>query len=169
MDTGGKHCITACFQKVNSVRNPVSGQRLEHGDALLYAVCILCLENKRKSEENPSNSQVKTKRFDSNVCIDLIVLGLPWQLTESGLKDYFQTIGNVKMATVSIRGWGKVSVFLVASFAAAVFIIDVYDDRLNVRRLPASPKDSVSSDLKTMTAKLKLYLRDISSPAGGVT
>lgn len=78
------------------------------------------VENKRKCNDSPSNSQVKTKRFDSNVCIDLIVLGLPWQLTESNLKEYFQTYGNVTMSMVRAylnriynkRQFGSVSTFL---------------------------------------------------------
>ncbi|XKL59724.1 hypothetical protein PGB90_000740 [Kerria lacca] len=68
------------------------------GKILYY--CVFPKENKRKYNDSSSNTQVKTKRFDSNICIDLIVLGLPWQLTEPELKDYFQAFGNIKMAMI---------------------------------------------------------------------
>ncbi|XP_065219473.1 TAR DNA-binding protein 43-like [Planococcus citri] len=62
--------------------------------------CVFPKENKRKCNDSPSNFQIKTKRFEANSSIDLIVLGLPWQLTEIQLREYFQTYGSVKMAMI---------------------------------------------------------------------
>lgn len=44
---------------------------------------------------------MKSKKLDSNMCIDLICLGLPWQLSEIELREYFQSFGPIKMAVVT--------------------------------------------------------------------
>ena len=50
-------------------------------------------------EDEDSNS-VRSKRFALK-CTDLIVLGLPWKITESDLRDYFSSFGELRVAMVS--------------------------------------------------------------------
>lgn len=62
---------------------------------------FVVLENKRKSDDSTDNLVAKTKRMDISKCTDLIVLGLPWDLTEARLRSYFETFGELLMAMVS--------------------------------------------------------------------
>lgn len=56
---------------------------------------------KRKSSDTLESSSTKTKKLDIyDKCTDLIVLDLPWSITEKDLKDYFFMYGNVVMAQV---------------------------------------------------------------------
>jgi len=64
----------------------------------LYIV-VYPKDNKRKMEDEDSNS-VRSKRFALK-CTDLIVLGLPWKITESDLRDYFSSFGELRVAMVS--------------------------------------------------------------------
>lgn len=62
---------------------------------------LFFLENKRKSDDSLENSTAKTKRMETRLrCTDLIVLGLPWKSTETSLREYFETYGEVLMAQV---------------------------------------------------------------------
>lgn len=57
---------------------------------------FICLGDKRKLEEidtKPSKGCIMT-------CTDLIVLGLPYQLTESQMREYFVRFGKLVMVQV---------------------------------------------------------------------
>lgn len=97
MDIGAKPCTIAFSPKVSFF---YSNHLLKFHD---NSIMFLCAENKRKCNDSPSNFQIKTKRFEANSSIDLIVLGLPWQLSELQLREYFQSYGSVKMAMVRLH------------------------------------------------------------------
>uniref|UniRef100_A0A5S6Q727 RRM domain-containing protein n=1 Tax=Trichuris muris TaxID=70415 RepID=A0A5S6Q727_TRIMR len=96
-------------------RNPDTGAfrglRIEDGhiycedvatakDTVFYAV--FPKENtKRKMEDFVESSAVsKLKKVERRKCTDLIVLGIPYQLGEDELRDYFEQYGDVVMAQV---------------------------------------------------------------------
>lgn len=63
--------------------------------------CVFPKENKRKSDDNSINSISKTKKIESKLkCTDLIVLGLPWKITDEQLREYFETHGELLMSQV---------------------------------------------------------------------
>jgi len=62
-------------------------------------ICTFPKENKRKMEDHPDTS-VTTKRRMENTCVDLIVLGLPWKLTDEDLREHFEQFGELLMAQV---------------------------------------------------------------------
>lgn len=69
------------------------------GNILYY--CVFPKENKRKCSEALESSAPKTKRVESKLkCTDLIVLGLPWKTTETELREYFETFGELLVAQV---------------------------------------------------------------------
>ncbi|KAF2346745.1 RNA recognition motif domain [Trinorchestia longiramus] len=58
-------------------------------------------DSKRKSSEVLESSSTKTKRLDFfSKCTDLIVLDLPYKTTETEMKNYFSSYGNVVMSQV---------------------------------------------------------------------
>ena len=65
---------------------------------------IFFSDHKRKGDEM-ENPIAKTKRVDKpSLCSDLIVLGLPWKLTEEELRNYFeQNFGDLVLAQVHIK------------------------------------------------------------------
>ncbi|XP_057669226.1 TAR DNA-binding protein 43-like [Diorhabda carinulata] len=67
---------------------------------ILY-FCVFPKENKRKCSEALESSAAKTKRVESKLkCTDLIVLGLPWKTTETELREYFESFGELLVAQV---------------------------------------------------------------------
>ncbi|KFB52252.1 AGAP003497-PA-like protein [Anopheles sinensis] len=65
-------------------------------------ICVFPKENKRKSDDKLENSTPKTKRIESRnrTTTDLIVLGLPWKTTEEGLREYFETFGDLLVVQI---------------------------------------------------------------------
>lgn len=58
-------------------------------------------ENKRKSDDVMENvSKSKVSKCQNSKCTDLIVLGLAWKTGEQGLREYFETFGEVLMVQV---------------------------------------------------------------------
>lgn len=53
-------------------------------------------EGKKNKKDAPSNKKVE----DKPVCSDLIVLGLPWKLSDQELKEYFEKFGPVNSCQV---------------------------------------------------------------------
>ncbi|XP_063222672.1 TAR DNA-binding protein 43-like [Bacillus rossius redtenbacheri] len=69
------------------------------GDSVFY--CVFPKENKRKSSDDMDNSSAKTKRIEIHLaCSDLIVLGLPYKISEKQLREYFETFGEVVRAKI---------------------------------------------------------------------
>jgi len=65
-------------------------------------------ENKRKSDDVIENvSKSKVSKCQSNKCTDLIVLGLAWKTGEQGLREYFETFGEVLMVQVKKDSKGQ--------------------------------------------------------------
>jgi TAR DNA-binding protein 43 len=66
-------------------------------------------ENKRKSDDIMENFQSKSKvsKCQNNKCTDLIVLGLAWKTGEQGLREYFETFGEVLMVQVKKDSKGQ--------------------------------------------------------------
>lgn len=82
----------------------------------LICFCFLPLtENKRKSDDQLENSFAKTKRIETKlICSDLIILGLPYKISESELRKYFENFGEILMLQIKMdnngqsRGYGFV-------------------------------------------------------------
>lgn len=70
----------------------------------LYIV-VYPKDNKRKMEDEDGNSY-RSKRL-AQKCTDLIVLGLPWKVTESDLRTYFTTYGELTVVLIKRDGNGK--------------------------------------------------------------
>lgn len=65
-------------------------------------------ENKRKSDDVMENvSKSKVSKCQSNKCTDLIVLGLAWKTGEQGLREYFESFGEVLMVQVKKDNKGQ--------------------------------------------------------------
>lgn len=76
-------------------------------------LCVFPKENKRKSDDQLENSFAKTKRIETKlICSDLIMLGLPWKISESELRKYFEKFGEILMLQIKkdnngqSRGYG---------------------------------------------------------------
>ncbi|VFV46622.1 tar dna-binding protein 43-like [Lynx pardinus] len=88
-----------------SYRSPVSqcmrGVWLLAGEIwyTLSTITNYLFVNKRKMDETDASSPVKVKRAVQKTS-DLIVLGLPWKMTEQDLREYFSTFGEVLMVQV---------------------------------------------------------------------
>lgn len=67
----------------------------------LRVISFYFSENKRKSDDSNDNLVAKTKRIFCLKCTDLVVLGLPWDLSEHRLHSYFEQFGELLMAMVS--------------------------------------------------------------------
>lgn len=68
-------------------------------------------ENKRKSDDTNDNLVAKSKRIYCLKCTDLIVLGIPWDLSEHRLRSYFEQIGELLMAMVSKKFVSKARLY----------------------------------------------------------
>lgn len=65
-------------------------------------------ENKRKSDDVMENvSKSKVSKCQNNKCTDLIVLGLAWKTSEQGIREYFETFGEVLMVQVKKDSKGQ--------------------------------------------------------------
>ena len=67
-------------------------------------------ENKRKFPDHDvmeNVSKSKVSKCQSNKCTDLIVLGLAWKTGEQGLREYFETFGEVLMVQVKKDSKGQ--------------------------------------------------------------
>lgn len=62
-------------------------------------------DNKRKMEDEDSSYR-RSKR-PAQKCTDLIVLGLPWKITEDGLKNYFSEFGDLTVNLIKRDSQGK--------------------------------------------------------------
>ncbi|XP_026481187.1 TAR DNA-binding protein 43-like isoform X2 [Ctenocephalides felis] len=63
--------------------------------------CVFPKENKRKSDDTLESSTAKTKRVESKTrTTDLVVLGIPWKVTEDELRKHFENFGEVLMVHV---------------------------------------------------------------------
>lgn len=70
--------------------------------------CVFPKENKRKSDDNLENvSKSKVCKQTNSKCTDLIVLGLAWKTSEQGLREYFETFGDVLMVQVKKDAKGQ--------------------------------------------------------------
>nr|CAB3266817.1 Tardbp protein [Phallusia mammillata] len=63
-------------------------------------------DNKRKMEEDQDSQSIRSKR-PAQKCSDLIVLGLPWKVTEKDLEDYFAPFGELVMTLIKRDAAGK--------------------------------------------------------------
>lgn len=71
----------------------------------LYIV-VFPKDNKRKMVEEEDGNSVRSKRF-AQKCTDLIVLGLPWKVTEQDLRTYFSTYGELTVTLIKRDNTGK--------------------------------------------------------------
>jgi len=69
----------------------------------LYIV-VYPKDNKRKMEDE--DNTFRSKRI-AQKCTDLIVLGLPWKVTEGDLKQYFSTFGELTVTLIKRDNSGK--------------------------------------------------------------
>ncbi|PAA69925.1 hypothetical protein BOX15_Mlig000993g2, partial [Macrostomum lignano] len=83
-----------------------------HTGNVVY-VCTFPKDNKRKVEHDEmDNLSSKPKKADRKKCTDLIVLGLPYKITEEDLREYFGKFGELVMTQVkrdqkgSSKGYG---------------------------------------------------------------
>jgi len=107
-------------------------------------ICTFPKENKRKMEDHTDTS-VTTKRRMENTCVDLIVLGLPWKLTEEELRAYFEKFGELLMAKVnkdaktgSSKGFGFIRFASYESQKKALGQQHVIDRRICQVKIPNS-------------------------------
>merc|ERR1719318_738943 len=63
-------------------------------------VCTYPKENKRKIDDHSEETNTITKRRMESLCLDLIVLGLPWKTTDQELRAHFEEFGQLVMAQV---------------------------------------------------------------------
>jgi len=78
--------------------------------SFLYITVYPKSDNKRRTDmevdETPTTN--KSKKLDIfKRCTDLIVLGLPWKISESELKEYFEKFGEVAMTQIKRDSAGK--------------------------------------------------------------
>lgn len=76
----------------------------------LYITVYPKNDNKRRTdmEVDETPSITKSKKLDIfKRCTDLIVLGLPWKISESELKEYFEQFGEVAMTQIKRDSAGK--------------------------------------------------------------
>lgn len=65
-------------------------------------------ENKRKCDDQLENTFAKTKRIETKlICSDLIVLGLPYKISESDLRKYFEKFGEILMIQIKKDNTGQ--------------------------------------------------------------
>lgn len=97
--------------------------------------------------ENVSKSKVS--KCQSNKCTDLIVLGLAWKTTEQGLREYFETFGEVLMAQVKKDGKGQSKGFGFVRFSSYETQLRVLGQRHNIEgrwcevKVPNSKEGSI--------------------------
>lgn len=107
-------------------------------------------ENKRKSDDVMENvSKSKVSKCQSNKCTDLIVLGLAWKTSEQGLREYFETFGEVLMAQVKKDAKGQSKGFGFVRFSNYETQLRVLGQRHNIEgrwcevKVPNSKEGSV--------------------------
>lgn len=97
--------------------------------------------------ENVSKSKVS--KCQSNKCTDLIVLGLAWKTSEQGLREYFETFGEVLMAQVKKDAKGQSKGFGFVRFSNYETQLRVLGQRHNIEgrwcevKVPNSKEGSV--------------------------
>ncbi|XP_065215918.1 TAR DNA-binding protein 43-like [Planococcus citri] len=120
------------------------------GDTVYY--CVFLKENKRKSDDNNDNLVAKTKRIYCMKCTDLIVLGIPWDLSEHRLRTYFEQFGELLMAMIKkdsktgqSKGYGFIRFANYESQVRALSAKHKIDNRVVTVRIPISQEGSVPS------------------------
>ncbi|CAG2176166.1 unnamed protein product [Oppiella nova] len=133
--------------------------------------CAFPKENKRKIDDQTETSMAKTKRMEAKSqqkCSDLIVLGLPWKTSESELREYFETYGEVVLAQVKkdsksglSKGFGFVRF---SDYEAQIKVVSkrhCIDGRWCDVRIPIS-KEGLGFDYKTSEFNRKIFVGRLS-------
>jgi len=63
-------------------------------------IAVFPKDNKRKMDDADSETQGIRSKRPAQKCSDLIVLGLPWELTEADLEEYFSPYGELVMVQI---------------------------------------------------------------------
>jgi RNA recognition motif-containing protein len=69
----------------------------ESGDGILHGTQVTKLLRLNKEEDDVGENGSQSK---SEICTDLLILGLPYKLEENELKEYFEKFGTVQLAEV---------------------------------------------------------------------
>lgn len=106
-------------------------------------------ENKRKSDDNNDSLVAKSKRAYCLKCTDLVVLGIPWDLSEHRLRTYFEQYGELLMAMVGVIKIVKVEIIF------RVYFSTNYHRIYRLRRIPKRVSRKGTDLFGLLTTSLK--------------
>uniref|UniRef100_A0A6M2DRS8 Putative rna-binding protein musashi/mrna cleavage and polyadenylation factor i complex n=1 Tax=Xenopsylla cheopis TaxID=163159 RepID=A0A6M2DRS8_XENCH len=118
-------------------------------------ICVLPKENKRKNEDEAMESSPIKKRAEKR-CVDLVVLGLPFAVTDEDLRKYFETFGEVHTASVKkdITGQSKGFGFLRFNSYEVQMKILTQRHKISNRWCEVKIHGPKDADISTRTSKI---------------
>ncbi|XP_072394010.1 TAR DNA-binding protein 43-like [Diabrotica undecimpunctata] len=169
--------VTAQFPGTSGLKYKVSAQsrtfrgvRLSDGvlhpppdegwDKIVFC-CVYPKENKRKHNDALEGPASKVKRLESKLnCTDLIVLGLPYKITEKELKQYFEKYGELLVVQLKTDKEGKSKGYGFIRFAKYESQIKVLSQRHMIEgrwcdvKIPNSKEGSVPLPRRVYVGRL---------------